>query len=328
MRSSRAWLIAALFGVIAVLGFMFFSGGGSKETDQVAELPVANLGSVVVVKQDVEPRTVLTPEMIEVQQVPAEYIHPMAIVSLEKALDMITLVPVNAGEQLLQTKIADPSTNYLSYKLKEGHVAYTVPVSDLTGAAGMIRVGDQVHVLANFPKELAGNDMTDFVLYDTKVISIGQNMAMNAQSESADSFANMTLEVLPEHAMQLAYAQNQGSLQFILKSAFDNLDTEDLEAVTADTFFGESEDYKDVEYLSVMKEIIELRETEEKLLKFGQGDLQRVREDLDYDRFYYDDRNPNDLKNSGANGTGNTNSGSTNGSTETKTDTTQDSVKK
>lgn len=296
MRSSRAWLIAGLVGMIAVLGFMFFGKGGSEETDQVAQQPKTELGGVVVVKQDIGPRTILTPEMLEVQQVPAEYVHPMALVKVEDALKMITLVPVNAGEQLLATKIADPNTNYLSYKLKEGHVAYTVPVSDLTGAAGMIRVGDIVHVLGNFAKDVAGKDQSKFVLYDLNVLTIGQNMAVNGTAESAESFSSMTLEVTPEQAQKLSWAQNHGSLTFILKSVLDKSDEEELIAVEAKTFFGDEDKYKDLEYMTTIQEISELREAEQKLLEYGKGDLQRIRKNLEYDRFYYDDLNPNSEK--------------------------------
>lgn len=315
MRSSRAWIIAALIGVIAVVGFMFLGKGGSEGTEQVAQQPAADLGKVVVVKQDIEPRTIITPEMVEIQQVPAEYIHPMALVKVEDALKMITLVPVNAGEQLLATKIADPNTNYLSYKLKEGHVAYTVPVSDLTGAAGMIRVGDIVHVLGNFAKDVAGKEQSKFVLYDLKVLTIGQNMAVNGMSETADSFSSMTLEVTPDQAQKLSWAQNHGSLTFILKSVLDKQDSEDLVAVEAKTFFGDEEKYQDLEYLNTMKEISELREAEKKLMEYGKGDLQRVREDLEYDRFYYDDLNPTTNGNGTTTGTG---SAPANGQTSTE----------
>lgn len=288
MRSKRTWLVAILVGLIAVIGFIMLKGGGSGETDQVAQQPQINLGSVVVVKQDVPPRTVLTSEMIEVQEMPAEYIHPMAATKIENALDMISLVPINAGEQLLQTKIADPNTNYLSYKLKEGHVAYTVPVSDLTGAAGMIRVGDEVHVLGNFTKDVAGKDLSQFVLYDIKVIAIGQDMGMNGMAE-ADAFSSMTVEVTPEQASKLAWSANQGALSFILKSVLDKEDAEVLAAIEAKTFFDGAEDFEDKEYLDLLQKVVEIREAEGKLGDLGKGDVQQIRNDLNYERFYYDE---------------------------------------
>lgn len=288
MRSKRTWLIAALVGLIAVIGFMMLSGGGSEETEQVAQQPQINTGKVVVVKQDVPPRTVLTPEMIEVQDMPAEYIHPMATTKFEDALEMISLVPINAGEQLLATKIADPDTNYLSYKLKEGHVAYTVPVSDLTGAAGMIRVGDEVHVLGNFTADVAGEDLSQFVLYDIKVVAIGQDMGMNGMAE-ADAFSSMTVEVTPEEASKLSWTANQGSLSFILKSVLDKEDAEILAAIEAETFFDDVEGYDDKEYIDLLNKVIEMRKAEEELGGASGVDVQHIRNDLNFDRFYYDD---------------------------------------
>lgn len=293
MRSSKAWLIALLVGVMCLFFFIVFVGGGDtpvgEDGNQVATRPIEQLGSVVVFTQDIPARTPITPEMIEVQQVPAEYIHPMALLSVEDAVDMITLVSINAGEQLLNTKIADPNTNYLSYRLKEGHVAFPVAVSELTSAGGMIRVGDVVHVLGNFTEDVAGEDMTDFFLYDINVIAIGQDMAINAKSEGADAMSTMTLEVTPEQAQQLTWAQNHGSIAFILKSALDKYATEDLEKVTAENFFGDVEAFDDLEYLKVLQKIASIRQAEEALNEFGKGDVQHIREQLGYDKFYYDE---------------------------------------
>lgn len=297
MRNKKTLMIAAFVGILAIIVLMLFTGGSDEtEVALVEETPssAANMGEVIVVRQDMPARTVITPEMIEVQNKPAEYIHPMAVTKIEDALEMITLVPINAGEEIIQTKIADPNTNYLSYKLKEGHVAFTVPVSDLSAAAGMIRVGDQVHVLGNFAEDVAGKNLSQFVLYDLKVLAIGQDMAMNGMSPDAESFANMTLEVTTEQATELSWASNHGTLTYILKSVLDKEDTEEFEAAYAASFFGDVPQYEDKEYTDMLKKVIELRENEQKLNEYGKGDVDTVRNELEYSRFYYDYLNKKD----------------------------------
>lgn len=291
MRSSRAWILALLIGVISVAIFFMISSGGDKGGEEIAQEEQIQLADVVIVLQDIPPRTEITPEMVEVQQMPAEYIHPMAVITAEDAIDMISLIPMNAGEQLLKTKIADPNTNYLSYQLREGYVAFTVAVSELTSAGGMIRVGDRVNVLGNFSPEVAGDDITTFFLYDIPVIAIGQNMGIGHTEEDASNFANMTLEVTPEDAQKLAWAQNHGAISFILTSVMDKDDYKEIDAINAKSFFGDTDAFKDKEYLEMLKKFTELRQTEEELHEFGQGDVQHIRDKLNYEGFYYDNLN-------------------------------------
>lgn len=288
-------LIAVLLIGLLVVGGIFVAAlllsGSSEPTEQVAMTEVeaqsetgvdtSTLGSVVVVKQDVTSRTTITAEMLEVQNIPAQYIHPMAVTDYKEALEMISLVPINAGEQLIQTKIADPTTNYLSYKLKEGHVAFTVPVSDLTANAGMVRVGDQVHVLGNFTEDVAGEDMTQFLLSDLLIISIGQDMAVNAMAPNG-GLSNMTLEVTPEEATQLSWAVEYGNLSYILKSVLEDQDLEDIEMVTAEYFFGDIDGFKDTEYKDALSNILEIRELESEVTD---EDRLTIQKEVNYDRY-------------------------------------------
>ena len=292
MRSSRAWIMALLIGLISVAMFFVFTSGGGESEEEIAQQIEVQLGEVIIVRQDIPPRTEITADMIDVQKMPAEFIHPMALISSEDAIDMISLIPMNAGEQLLKTKIADPNTNYLSYQLREGHVAFTVAVSELTSAGGMIRVGDRVNVMANFSPDVAGDEVTTFFLYDIPVIAIGQDMGIGHTEEGEGGFGNMTLEVTPENAQRLAWAQNQGAISFILTSVMDKDNYKELDAINAKSFFGDTEEFKDLEYMAMLRQFYELRQAEENLLEYGQGDVQHIRNLLNYQRFYYDNLNP------------------------------------
>jgi len=279
-----------LVGVLSLAGFMYLSNEAG-EPGGVAELPRVQMGNVVTTRQDIAPRVQILPEMLQVVQMPSEFIHPLAVMSLDDAVNMLTLVPVNSGVQLLRTAIADPNTDFLSYRLNEGHVAFTVPVSDITSAGGMIRVGDQVNVMGLFAEDVAGEALSKFFLYDINVIAVGRDLAMNA-SAPAEGFSSMTLEVTPESAQKLAWAQNHGTITFVLKSAMDGEASEILEAVTAESLFGGRQDFRDLEYLELLTRMTALRGAEEGLLEFGHGDVTQVRRELGYDRFFWDNLNP------------------------------------
>ena len=292
MKSSRAWIMALLIGLVSVFLFFIITGGEEEPREEVAKQTEPLLGEVIMVTQDISARTEITADMISIQRVPSEYIHPMALISTKEALNMISLIPISTGEQLLKTKIADPNTNYLSYRLREGHVSFTVAVSELTSAGGMIRVGDRVNVLGNFSPDIAGDDISTFFLYDIPVVAIGQDMGLGHTEEEARNFSSMTLEVKPEDAKKLAWAQNNGSISFILTSVMDKGDYEILDAVNAKSFFGDTAEFEDLEYMQMLRKFQELRQAEENLLEFGQGDVQHIRDILDYERFYYDNLNP------------------------------------
>lgn len=245
MKSSKLFLIGILLLVVTggvVYGFISSTQKAAQEAEQAAlEEAVAvapkQLSKVVVVKQDITARSVLTAEMIDIQERPAEYIHPMAILNIEDAINKLTLVPLNAGEQLLQTKIADPDTDYLSYILREGYVAYTVAISEMTTAAGMVRVGDKIHVMGEFSAGIAGEDIIHFVLTDIPILAIGQDLSINT-SPGAGNFSTMTLELLPEQAQQLAWSQSHGSLNFILTSVLSDEENSNFRAVTGRDVLG------------------------------------------------------------------------------------------
>ena len=292
MKGTRAWLIAALVGVISIMSYFFLISNNDKN-QQTAQKVSVQYGKVVKITQDVPSRIQLKAEMLKLdEQTPSEYIHPMAVIDLKDAVNMITLVPLNAGEQLLKTKIANPDTNFLSYRLKEGHVPFPVPISELTASGNMIRVGDKVNVLGNFAKNVSGKDSTQYIMYDVPVIAIGNQMAINTSAADSEKSSTMTLEVTPEDAEKLSWAQGHGNLTFVLKSVMDKDSSNKVVSVDSKSLFGDTQDYKDLEYVNMINGVNTIRGAEKGLIEYGQGDLQQIRKQLDYNKFYYDNLNP------------------------------------
>lgn len=261
MKGSKKWilitLIVVIFATIA-LTFLVKNAGKNKQAEQANATNIEDtvavstqMQKVVVVTQDIAARSVITEEMLDIQEMPAEYIHPMALISTEDALNKLTLIPLNAGEQLLSTKIADPDTDYLSYMLKEGYVAYTVPISELTTNAGMIRVGDKVHVLGEFDAGTAGEDVEHFVLTDLTILALDQNLGLNT-SVADGGYSTMTLELLPEQAQILAWAASHGSLNFILTSVLSDEENTQMRTITGQDVLGEISTYKQLEFINTI----------------------------------------------------------------------------
>ena len=258
------------------------------ETEQTVAI-TTQMQKVVVVKQDIAARSVLTAEMVDIQELPAEYIHPMAIISTEDAINKLTLIPLNAGEQLLSTKIADPDTDYLSYMLKEGYVAYTVPISELTTNAGMIRVGDKIHVLGEFDASTAGEDLEHFVLTDLTILALGQNLGLNT-SVADGGFSTMTLELLPEQAQILAWAQSHGSLNFILTSVLSDEENTKMRTITGQDVLGEISTYKQLEFINTIQREISVIKAANDIQQVDPNAMSRLKTKvMDNDKDTYDE---------------------------------------
>lgn len=292
MRSKKAWLIAILVGLLCYLGFSTLLSKPKTATPEteVAQVETKKMGQVVSAVQDIPARTEITADMVKISSKDASNVHPMSALSLDEVIGKVTLIPINAAEDLLVTKIADPDVDFLSYRLKEGMVAHQVSVTELSAAGGMLRVGDKVHIMGDFKSDVAGEDVSQFFMYDVSIIAIGKDMGTNSMAD-AEGFSSMTLQVSPEDALRLSWAQNHGTLTFILKSVYDTLNMEDIEAVKASTFFGDTAEFKDLKYNELLNKLTQIRSAEEELASFGKGDVQAIREQLNYDNLYYDDLN-------------------------------------
>ena len=88
--------------------------------------------------------------LVKEQQIDASAVAPGAIDSISKLQGMALTVPVASGQQLLQTQLAAPSTQALSFRVKTGMRAITLPIDRNNAAGGSIQEGDRVDVIATF----------------------------------------------------------------------------------------------------------------------------------------------------------------------------------
>ena len=285
-------ILAIILISVLIQGLTNNKNAANEQAALEAEQTVAittQMQKVVVVKQDIAARSTLTAEMIDIQELPAEYIHPMAIISTEDAINKLTLIPLNAGEQLLSTKIADPDTDYLSYMLKEGYVAYTVPISELTTNAGMIRVGDKIHVLGEFSASVAGEDLEHFVLTDLTILALGQNLGLNT-SVAQGGFSSMTLELLPEQAQILAWAQSHGSLNYILTSVLSDEENTKMRTITGQDVLGEISTYKQLEFINTISREVSVIKAANDIQQLDPNAMGRLKTKvMDNDKETYDE---------------------------------------
>ena len=119
--------------------------------DQATQTQPVEMAPVVVAAGPITPRTVITGDMIRVQQLPAEAIHPSALRSPSDAIGKVARIAMTGDEQLLTTKLyLQNDQSGLAFMVPEGMRAVSVGVSEVIGSGGMIVPGDRVDVIGVF----------------------------------------------------------------------------------------------------------------------------------------------------------------------------------
>jgi pilus assembly protein CpaB len=243
--SGRGLLVLALLfaAVAAVLAFVALSRGGDNNKNEAS---ASDSTQVVVASRDVPARTELTSGMLKTADVPIDsalkggYSDPSTIVG------QTTRYPLAENEQVTALKIGvtnDESQQGLSAVLPAGTRAFSINVSEESGAGGMILPGDLVDVIAIFDSGLVGVDKSVTLLQNIEVLAVAQKAqeaippAANttatpeatpstlgerpSDSKPNPSARTVTLAVTEEQAQLLALVQAKADMALSLRSFGD-----------------------------------------------------------------------------------------------------------
>lgn len=97
MKNKFVLLLAIVLGLVAAFGTFKYMEG----LEQSYKLS-GNYTQIAVAKQHIRPKTVLTKEMLELKEMPAEYVLPGTVVDLKDAEGKITQGDIFPGEVILR----------------------------------------------------------------------------------------------------------------------------------------------------------------------------------------------------------------------------------
>lgn len=219
-RLLRYFVLPALAGLLASgAAYMYLRSEADLSVGTKAEETVP----VVVAAQAVPARTMLTAEMVAVVDIPRSYVFKGSLSSVQDAEGKVTVVPLAEGEPITKGALASPENKVaLAYHVPEGYRAVTMPVSEVTGVAGHLEIGDRVDIVASFPREVTGAAKSVLLLQDLSVLAVGeraQSDGGNEKSRSRTGYTSVTVAVKPADGVLLALAIEQGHLQAMLRSA-------------------------------------------------------------------------------------------------------------
>jgi len=224
-------LLALLLGLIAaVLIGLYLS---SLEGDGESGATTTNR-TVVVAAFDIPPLTEITPEMLTVKSIPLDLVLTGVFTDADDAIGETTQTTIVAGEQVLQTKLTSPDSAQdafgddapLSLIVPEGMRAFSISVSAVGAAGGLIRPGDYVDLLisgelTDVPEVSSLTPSTAcYVLQNVEILALDSTLKRTASGSDAAGIAAVdtnteasraTLAVTPSQVWQLAAVQGNVS---------------------------------------------------------------------------------------------------------------------
>ncbi|MBS1827390.1 MAG: Flp pilus assembly protein CpaB [Acidobacteria bacterium] len=199
------------------------------------------LVKVVAASQDMRAGTRLKQADLKLISISEHDLPKNAVVDVKVAIDRVLLFPTNANEPIVANKLSTQGgMEGIAATIEQGKRAVSVPISDSTGAGGMVQPRSHVDVL--FTRTGSMNEaVTTVLLQNVVVMSIGRNTEAAAvagapgapapTTSSVTATRAATLLVTPEQAARLEFARQQGKISLALRNPLDTAVDEETETV-------------------------------------------------------------------------------------------------
>jgi len=226
-----------------------------RQSQPSARQPV-QMAVALVAGKDIQPQVPITPADLLIKEIPAEYIQPGVVTSLDEAIGQIASTPIAAGEQILKTKLLPPGKigKSLSEITPTGKRAISVSVDNMASIAGLIQPGDHVDVLALIvmPETAGSRSGTKSstpslvpLFQNVEILAVGGEIVPSAgagssakkeQAKLSAPAGTVTLALDPQEAVLLSFVQEHGKIKLNLRSSEDT-QKETIRPADWDTLF-------------------------------------------------------------------------------------------
>lgn len=188
--------------------------------------PVAQQGlSVIVANVDIPPKTKITAEMVSEVKVPAEYIQPGAVTSLDKVVGSLVREQIVSGEQVSERRlIREGKAVGFTGMIPRDKRAVTVAVNEVTGVAGFVKAGDYIDVLVTFDASIAGDNVSHVLMQNILVLASNRDTEVGTTDTTAkdntkevSKGGTVTMAVSPDEAAKITLAEEKGKIRLALR---------------------------------------------------------------------------------------------------------------
>lgn len=179
--------------------------------------------------------TILDAQSMKFQPWPQELVENAYFVEgadtdISKLQGTVVRFEIPAGQPITQGTLVKPGDRgFLAAALGPGMRAVTVPVSTSSAVAGFVFPGDRIDLVLT--QSVAGGGdgpplrVSETILRNLRVLATDQRTSNDTDENGktvVHTYSNVTLEVTPKIAEEIAVAQTVGSLSLSLRSIADN----------------------------------------------------------------------------------------------------------
>lgn len=172
MGERRSWIFLILSLVLAIAAGVAMYGAAQRVLS-AAPAPSGEVSDVVVARVDIPARAVVTAEMVALREYPAELAPAAALRDRSRAVGLTALAPIPAGAPLLAAQLVEArGATGASLTLERGKVLVAFPTQDALTAAGLVRAGDSVDILATLVSGPDNSRVTQTIVQNLQVIEV------------------------------------------------------------------------------------------------------------------------------------------------------------
>lgn len=187
--------------------------------------------SITVAKDPIPPGQELTRDHLTTTTIAASAVPTGAFASPEGLVGRVTIVPVVAGQTILEQFLAARGAGSgLQALVPAGMRAITLDVNESSGLAGMLIPGCRVDLVATaMSPESPDKSLSRTIVQNVQVVAVGQRLSgpkPENERESATS-RTVTLLVSPHDAQTIDLAVTSARLRLVLRGSGDNSETDD-----------------------------------------------------------------------------------------------------
>lgn len=193
---------------------------------------------VVAAAADIPANTKLTPELLELVEIPKDAIASGVASEMDQLIGKTTKYPLIKGEQFYLYKaadIGDADNERLSDRIKSGYRAYTIYADEVTGLAGYLRIGDRVDIMvtAKVPAETGDEESpeevteTFYFLTNIPIIAVGSASQYASGQTELNAYSSITLETKVEDCTMFEYYILNGTVKVVLRGFGDESEISD-----------------------------------------------------------------------------------------------------
>ncbi len=208
-KAIKFLILPGLFGLlVTLLVYSYWP-----ETEVVVDATDMEMVSVVVAREDLEAGMELSPKVLMLKEVPAEYLTSDTFGNIDELSGMYALAPVLEGEPVRSARVTDRyHSGKLAYVIPEGMRAVSFRANEIIGVGGFIEPGNYVDIIVTYQNPEREN-VASLILEEILVLAVEREL----EEWEEGIYSYLTVAVTPKEAVHLVWADEFGDIRLLLR---------------------------------------------------------------------------------------------------------------